>query len=244
MAYNGNWINELVNTEPPGSESKSFGDDAIREIKRSLTNSFPNVQTGDAYTGTLSQLSDLAAGATLPFNTIISWIGLEADVPAGWTICDGRLRPGGGNAPDLRGKFLMGGQAEDATNPHPFLPIVNQLLGNNETVIDEGNGQLVQLETKNTILQEQHLPAHSHGMFKSNGANQGDPQPGTSDEVAGVGFSGDQGYEMKGAVGGSSIGVTANSGTGQGHSHKFTIETTNTGSNVPECLVVLILIKD
>jgi len=47
----------------------------------------------------------------VPSNIILHWYGVEADVPSGWTICDGRARPAGSspaNTPDLSASFIKG----------------------------------------------------------------------------------------------------------------------------------------
>lgn len=72
----------------------------------------------------------------VPTGTIIAYAGTEADIPNGWTLCDGRDLNGvddagnlialiGNNAPDLRGMFLRGqgtnGDAAFASNGGPDL---------------------------------------------------------------------------------------------------------------------------
>lgn len=45
-------------------------------------------------------------GGALPSGTIVAFAGPQ--VPAGWTLCDGRRTPDGQPTPDLRGRFVMG----------------------------------------------------------------------------------------------------------------------------------------
>ncbi len=45
-----------------------------------------------------------------PVGTILMWYGTEANVPAGWAICDGRTLLGY-LTPDLRGRFVLGSGA-------------------------------------------------------------------------------------------------------------------------------------
>jgi len=52
-----------------------------------------------------------AAGAIVAANLIIIWTGLLANIPAGWTLCDG-----GGARPELRTRFLRGVNT-NVTNP-------------------------------------------------------------------------------------------------------------------------------
>jgi len=50
-------------------------------------------------------------GASVALNLIIIWTGLLANIPAGWTLCDG-----GGGRPDLRSRFVRGVNT-NVTNP-------------------------------------------------------------------------------------------------------------------------------
>jgi hypothetical protein len=45
-------------------------------------------------------------GGGLPSGSIVAFSG--GQIPAGWTVCDGRAAPGGRNTPDLRGRFVLG----------------------------------------------------------------------------------------------------------------------------------------
>lgn len=51
-----------------------------------------------------------AAAAGVPAGCILLWSGLVANIPSGWSLCDG-----GGGRPDLREKFVKGAAA--AVNP-------------------------------------------------------------------------------------------------------------------------------
>jgi microcystin-dependent protein len=246
MAYDADSIFELVDTVPLGTESKSFGDDAIREIKKVLKTSFPNSPIDDVYTGTLAELSALANGQTLPRDAVIMYANNELDGPEGWTICDGRPRKsGGGNAPDLRGIFVIGAKAFN--DPQLFTPLLGDSRGNHETVIrDLTTTSLVEFTTKGHLLTEQQLPAHSHELFKGTGSSEGNAQAGEA--VAQLGITG--GYdnyamqktsELVGYVGESST-----VGGNQSHTHDFEIDTTGklTGSNIPLSYALLYIIKD
>ena len=46
-----------------------------------------------------------AAAAGFPSGAVVAFAG---QVPAGWTLCDGRLTPSGRPTPDLRGRFVFG----------------------------------------------------------------------------------------------------------------------------------------
>lgn len=232
MAYTGDWISELEPTNPLGSESKAFGDDAIREIKRALQNAFPNTVTGDSYDGTLSQLTDLAAGQTLPFNTVIMWSGLEGDTPPGWTICDGRSRPGGGVAPDLRGRFIIGAAVES----EPIFVNVGEVGGS-------GNIEFTGQVTNGHALLAQELPTHTHGMFAN--ASSTEHQHPTTGLLAVKGDSISQ-YYIATENGGTQTGRTYSTGADTPHTHDFSVNTAGvtTGANLPPYYGLLYLIKD
>jgi hypothetical protein len=44
--------------------------------------------------------------AALPSGAIVAFSG--SDIPAGWTVCDGRATPSGRTTPDLRDRFVLG----------------------------------------------------------------------------------------------------------------------------------------
>jgi microcystin-dependent protein len=74
----------------------------------------------------------------VPTGTIVAFAGTEANIPAGWTLCDGRdlntvsgsknlIALIGGNAPDLRGMFLRGtGTSPVNGQPGPALRATQQ----------------------------------------------------------------------------------------------------------------------
>jgi hypothetical protein len=59
---------------------------------------------GPGATGT--DAAGVGATGGLPSGTIVAFSG--AQIPSGWTVCDGRATPGGKTTPDLRGRFVMG----------------------------------------------------------------------------------------------------------------------------------------
>jgi hypothetical protein len=105
---------------PSSTAPAGEGDDHLRMIKEVLLASFPALDglisnaAGDGTTGntdppdaaTFSQLftkSSAAFEAKVPIGGIILWSGAEADVPAGWQLCNGL-----NNTPDLRERFVVG----------------------------------------------------------------------------------------------------------------------------------------
>ena len=181
MAYNGNWIDQLIPSTPAPTESKSLGDDSIREIKRALTNSFPDAVTGDFYTGKLSDLTK-AVAAIVPRGVVVAWAGTfsgaNAAGPPGWTIADGRnYRTGGVTpTPNLVGRFIFGAKAPDT--PAVFWPPVAGYVGGDTelNVRIGGTGAYKTYTTAGTTLTaaQSGMPAHNHTeVGVSVGGNQG-----------------------------------------------------------------------
>jgi len=50
-------------------------------------------------------------GSGIPRGTICMWYGDQASIPTGWTLCDGA-----GSTPDLRNRFIVGGNADGPGN--------------------------------------------------------------------------------------------------------------------------------
>jgi hypothetical protein len=48
----------------------------------------------------------VGAGGAVPSGTVVAFSGPQ--IPAGWTLCDGRRTPSGQPTPDLRGRFVLG----------------------------------------------------------------------------------------------------------------------------------------
>jgi len=78
----------------------------------------------------------------VPTGVICMWSGSEADVPIGWTLCDGTE-----NTPDLRGRFVVG---RDPTVGSPFTAAGN--TGGSTTV----------------SLGQANIPAHTHSLAAVN----------------------------------------------------------------------------
>ena len=119
-----NYINELVATNPGGTDPKSQGDDHLRTVKRALIQSFPNIDA--PVFATPAELNLLSGGVTsiVPVATIVMWP--VATHPNGWILCDGApIDPGysgliglvGSNAPDFRGYFPRGYDSAGIVDP-------------------------------------------------------------------------------------------------------------------------------
>lgn len=245
-----NYISDIQVADPPGTEDINLGDNAIRSIARALKNAFPNSSGNDAYTGQLSDLDSIIAGTGMPKDSIIAWHGDQVtspDGPVGWTICDGRARPGGGNAPNILGRFIIGAQPDTGTGP--FYAFAGGIGGNNEIDIRQ-SGVLVKFTTDGHVLTSDEIGGHSHAMFTTNTTN-GDAALGTTDLVAyfGDNVGSNRAYKMqKGNAAQATLGRTGSSGTGSSsaHTHSFSIDGSSTfsGANIPAYFAALYIIKD
>ena len=209
--YDGQWIAQLNPADPTGTERKSLGDNAIREIKVALTNAFPNSTISDAYLGTLSQLNDLVTNTTLPRDLIAMWAGSAVTSPAGWTICDGRARQsGGGVSPDLTDRFIMGTGTQDTGTTG----------GQDEFKARFANTQFMVFNTSSTSLTTQQLPAMttSFPLTLGGGGNSGINHTNSS-------------YFSGGEALSTTVTRSVNGTGGQGHSHTFVIDSTGSGTN-------------
>lgn len=249
-----NWIPDFDPADPPGTEEIALGDNLLRAFTRALQNHFPNVAASDVYTGTLAQLNSIATGEAFPRDSIIMWAGdqtVSPDGPAGWTICDGRARKdgGGGTAPDLTSKFIIGAQPDTGVNI--FAPYVGGTGGKSEIDIRKTNGQLVEFTTQSHVLTEDEIAGHTHAMFANDQTNGDGGTPGVDDLVTvfGDNVGSNRAYKMQPSNAGSAtVGRTGSAGTGAavGHSHKFSIDgsSTFTGANLPPYFAAIYLIKD
>lgn len=97
----GQYISDLVSTNPTGTDPRRQGDDHVRLIKSVLQNTFPNL-TGavNATQEDINKLLDISN--FLPSGIIAMWSGSEADIPDGWAFCDGTgVTSTGAAIPDL-----------------------------------------------------------------------------------------------------------------------------------------------
>ena len=110
----GNYVNDLVSTNPLASDNLAKADDHLRLIKRALYGTGPAGSTGTfrKFTGPIELTSDelnalptdvAAVQADLdaevaeivehvvPKGAILLWSGSLGTIPSGWEICDGTL---------------------------------------------------------------------------------------------------------------------------------------------------------
>lgn len=78
-------------------------------------------------------------GTTIPAGVVVMWSGSPTAIPAGWALCDGTQ-----NTPDLRGRFVVGYNRDDADY---------------NGIGKSGGSRSVTLTTAN-------LPAHTHKAMK------------------------------------------------------------------------------
>jgi hypothetical protein len=257
MAYDGDYLADIDPSDPPGNEAKSFGDDAIREIKRVLTQMFPGsfaATVPDSYGGTLQQLSEAVLGGTFPRNSLIMWYPDPAqedafpEGPGGWTICDGRVRKdGSGNTPDLRSSFILGAKSR-AVGGSGLDGEVGQQGGNRE-IQAKVNNQLVNYTTQGTTLTRANLPAHTHNMFTD---STGQGNPSATDTVSyRKSDSSSFDYQMTIGEGAVNRGETDDNDAelkSTAHTHKFTLNSAATGqitdANMPPFYCALYILKD
>lgn len=83
---------------------------------------------------------------SIPAGVIVMWGGREADIPVGWTLCDGKELPNGKRIPDLRGRFVVG---------------YNSTTGSGYTSMGAGSKKTDQFMM---TLEMKHMPKHNHGV--------------------------------------------------------------------------------
>jgi microcystin-dependent protein len=216
--------NQLVAANPSGSDRVHQGDDHIRLIKTVLKNTFPNL-TG-AVALDQGKINDVYSHV-VPYGVIAYWYGIEADVPAGWAICDGRMVPGpnGGPSiptPNMQGRAGVGvgagferyqvyGQAtQDLSTANGGYHAHS--AGSSSTGSHSHSGN-----TGATALSVAQMPAHQHGNGIVDDNADGIMWRGTqpaSGATKGVSTSGGANIE----------GITESKGAGQAHSHAISVD--------------------
>lgn len=152
--YNGDWLDDVVDTNPADSDPVSEGAAAMREVRKVLKNIFPSAgQSGDEYTGTFADLNQLVASSVIPNGTITMWAGTLAEIPEYWRLCDGT-----NGTPNMVGRFPIGAI-------HGVVP-PNFQGGNTELSITG--------DTESHALTVAEMPAHAHqiGAKKASGSVQ------------------------------------------------------------------------
>ena len=142
------FINQLIATNPDGTDPKGQGDDHLRLIKKVLKDSFP-LFTG-ALTGTNAQYNALLAeGITMAPGMIVMWGGALNAIPSGWLLCNGSGVTSTGMAvPNMTDRFIIGAGATYAVGAF------GGSTSHTHTVTVAG-----------TTLTIDQIPSHNHGTF-------------------------------------------------------------------------------
>jgi microcystin-dependent protein len=210
------YINQLVVSNPAGTDDRSQGDDHIRLIKSTLKNTFPNVD--GAVTVTDEQLNSIGQPGNLNFpGMIVMWSGAIANIPAGWKLCNGVGAISNGNpVPNLSNRFIIG----SITNSGGTYNVGNTGGSANIVVTGSTNGHAL------TVNQ---LPAHNHDLW--------------SLESSAVPLDGGMGLSKASSSQGAQLmGGTGNTGGGATHSHGLNVTLTN--ANIPPYFALAFIIKD
>ena len=103
------------------------------------------------------EIAKIQAGS-IPTGVIVMWGGLEANIPSGWCLCDGRTLPDNTKVPDLRGRFVVG---------------YNSTKDSGYNTIGEG---VKKADQYMMTLGKEHMPPHNHGIGNEDGSvNSGQP---------------------------------------------------------------------
>jgi len=103
--------------------------------------------TSATITGDISTAGKFVGNGTVPLGGIIMWSG--STVPSGWTLCNG-VTANGQTVPDLRGSFIVGGNAEVGAGGVPM-----KFTGGAYTNVKSGGASTHTLTTAE-------MPTHSH----------------------------------------------------------------------------------
>lgn len=157
------YINQLVRTNPNGSDPKGQGDDHLRLIKGALLNTFPNV-TGPI-TASNAELNALAGGnAVFKRGMVIMWGGDIPTIPPGWLLCNGTA-----GTPNLLNRFVVCAGGDYGTG------VTGGQIFHSHGVTVNG-----------TALTVDQLPPHVHGTsnlggaFLTNGTGIGNTSSGSN----------------------------------------------------------------
>lgn len=94
-----------------------------------------------------------------PVGGIIMWSGAILNIPTGWFLCNGQVIPGGPTTPDLRNKFIIGAQEDDAGVPK------TNITGSLTQTGGDKNAVLVSHTHTATVTD----PGHGHDFIYANG---------------------------------------------------------------------------
>lgn len=215
-------ISDLNATYPTGTDFRKDGDNHIRGLKAAVKGTFPNVNAAitasdediNALAGIAADpVNTLNAGGLLPTGVICMWGGLIANIPAGWSLCDGTA-----GTPDLRDRFILATGLDDMGAGGGSSHVVTSSASGAHT---HGSGA-----TQGTALTEAQLPSHGHPFAHctttqsstESGSTGGLVTSANGSPSTRVAYNG-----TPGAAAGNQIG-----GTGAGATHSHVIDTSAT----------------
>lgn len=184
------YITGLVNSYPLSTDTVSQADDHIRLIKTVLKSTFPNLNS--AVTASPAQLN-----SPIPAGVIVMWSGAVANIPSGWSLCNGTS-----GTPDLRDRFVMG-------------------AGGTYTVGNTGGSATSSAAGSHTHT-EAAAGSHNHTGTSGSTALTVDQIPShTHSESTAAGSAYEYGTGLNGTSGLASLtsATTGATGGGQGHTH-------------------------
>ena len=193
----GRYIEDLVVSNPLGTDGKAQGDNHLRLIKQVLKNQFPSLGA-EAVTGTAEELNKAVAGRN-PEGVISMWAGTTAQVPTGWQLCNGIGTTNNLNiaVPNLTGKFIVGSITD---------------TGGTYSIGDTGGSVDITGSTASHTLTVAEIPAHTHDSRYSNTTPEHIDSFGNT-EVGGWGTT--------------RTFPTSSTGGGGGHSHDVSLSNKN-----------------
>ncbi len=148
------FIEDLVETNPLGTDGKAQGDNHIRLIKGVLQNQFPNLGSA-AVTATAAEINDIVDNnRAVPSGLISLWSGTIAAIPTGWLICDGT-----NGTPNLVSRFIVGSASD---------------TGATYDIGDTGGSADIALSaTDSHVLSVAEMPSHTHDVTTKGGGGIG-----------------------------------------------------------------------
>lgn len=194
------YINQLVSTNPLGSDPLADADGHLRLLKSTIKATFPNI-TGPV-TATQAQLN-----TPFPAGGIIMWSGSTGSIPSGWLLCDGN-----NSTPDLRDRFIIGSGnlfATGATGGSTTISTAN-LPAHTHSLSGTTSSDGAHTHTVTD-------PGHTHTLSGNTYAKLGDYSAGAYIYAA-----------AGGTTGSSTTGITI--GSAAAHTHTFSGTSGSTGS--------------
>jgi hypothetical protein len=223
------YINQLVATNPLGSDPIASGDDHLRLIKSALKATFPNI------TGPVTATQEVINNP-FPSGGIIMWSGSIASIPVGWLLCNGTS-----GTPDLRDRFVVGAgttYAVGATGGSANAIVVahTHTFSATSSAVSNDHTHSISLTTGSAGT-HQHFVVHNAAL-----SNEGS-LAANNYIIRRASYGGDFSYDFSSTPSEANIGLTSNAGAhthtvsgstaGQstGHTHTVSGTTASTGSS-------------